>query len=105
VRLDDVVPLGVKLTAVEVQGLHLGVWDPDLRRVGALVKAGVDLEPAGVRGPGDQVDDRLERHQRLAAPVHRDEREQAVLNLVPLGSPWWEVADLELKLGVIGELL
>ena len=104
-RSDDVVPLRVKLAAVDVHGFELGVCDVDLVGVGALVEAGVDLESAAVRGAGDEVDDGLQRDQRLAAPVHRDEREQAMLDFVPLRGARREVADLDLELGLVGELL
>src|SRR5450432_4389602 len=90
----------MKLTASDVDGLELGVCDLDLVGVGVLVEPGVDLEPGAVRGAGDEVDDRLERDQRLAAPVHRDEREQAVLDFVPLRGAGREVADLDLELGL-----
>ena len=91
--------------ARDVDGLDLGVFDLDLVRVGPLIKPGIHLKPGAVRGAGDEVDDRLERDQRLAAPVHRDEREQAVLDFVPLRGAGREVADLDLELGLVGELL
>ena len=69
---------------MEVDGLDLGVWDLDVVGLGAVVEPGVDLEPGACRGCADQVDDRLQRGQRLAAPVHRDEAEEAVLDPVPL---------------------
>ena len=105
VWLDDVVPLGMKLVRVDIDRVELGVSDPDLVRVGALVQPGIDLKPGAGRGGSDEVDDRLQRDERLAPPVHRDEREQPVLDLVPLRGAGREVADLDLKLGLVGEPL
>lgn len=71
----------MKLVTSEVHGFEFGVCDPDLVRVGAVVEPSVDLEPRAAGGGGDEVDDRFQRNERLAAPVDRDEREQAVFDL------------------------
>ena len=69
---------------VEVDRLELSVRDADLGRVAVSVEAGVDLEAAAGGGRTDEVDDGFERDEWFAAPVDRDEREEAVLDLVPL---------------------
>jgi len=43
----------------------------------------------------DQIDDHLIADQRLGAPVQGDEREQAMLDLVPLRGAGREVVDVE----------
>jgi hypothetical protein len=43
--------------------------------------------------------------QRLAAPVDRDVAEEAMLDPVPFAGGGWEVADGDLKAGLVGELL
>jgi hypothetical protein len=43
--------------------------------------------------------------QRLAAPIVGDMAKQAVLNLVPLASPGWEVTDPDPQTDLVGELL
>src|SRR5437870_3787657 len=103
--LDEVVPLRVELVARDVERVELGFCDADLGGVGALVEAGVDLQAGAGRCCGDEVDDRLQGDQRLASPVHRDEREQAVLDLVPLRGAGREVAYLDLEPGLLDELL
>src|SRR5271168_133311 len=100
---DRVVPLGMEVFTVNVDGLQFGVCDADLVGVGALIEAGVDLEPAAGRGRADQVDDRLQGGERLAAPVHGDEAEQAVLDSIPLAGAGREMADSELKAGLVCE--
>ena len=52
-----------------------------------------DLQPGLGRRRRDQVDDHLVAHQRLAAPVLADEREEPVLDLVPFARARREVAD------------
>ena len=48
-------------------------------------------------GTGNEVDDHLMTDQRMCAPVHRDEREHAVLDLVPLARPRREMAHLNVQ--------
>src|SRR3954451_17325269 len=55
--------------------------------VEVMVEPTLDGEP-GLRGrAGDQLDDDLMCQQRLAAPVLGDEREQSMLDAVPLAGP------------------
>jgi hypothetical protein len=46
------------------------------------------LETFGGRHARDQINDRLIIAKRLAASIRADEREQSVLNLVPLTGAW-----------------
>jgi hypothetical protein len=93
------------MIAVDVDGVQFGVGDFDLGGIGARIEAGVDLETAVGGCRGDQVDDRLERFERAAAPVLGDEAEQPVLDLVPLRGDRREVADRDRKSRLVGELL
>src|SRR5512135_1121861 len=77
----------------------------DLRWIRPRVQSGLDLQARRRSRRRDQLDDYLMAHQRPAAPVHRDVREQAVLDLVPLAGARREVADRDLKPGPIGERL
>ncbi len=90
--VDGVVPLRMERVADELDRRELRVGDLDALGVGALVEAGVDAQAGAGRGRRDQVDDRLATDERLAAPVDRDEREQAVLDLVPLAGAGREVS-------------
>src|ERR1022692_3112794 len=83
-RRYEVIPLRVKLVTLHVERLELGVGDADFGRVGSFVEAGGGLQAGAVFRSGDEVHDRLQLDERLAAPVHRDEAEQAVLDLIPL---------------------
>src|SRR5215470_936445 len=46
----------------------------------------------GGRG-GDQLDNCPIGTQWLSAPIHRDKREETMLNLVPFARSWWEMAN------------
>ena len=54
--------------------------------LGAYFEAGIGC------GRGNQLDDRAIASQRLAAPIDRDEREQAMLDLVPFAGAGWQLA-------------
>src|SRR6185295_3470561 len=63
-------------------------------RIRAGVKRRRHDEPASRRRVADEADDGLERSKRLASPIDRDEREESVLDLVPLAGPWRIVATI-----------
>lgn len=63
-----------------------------------------DGESGGGFGGGDELDDGAEVGEGPASPVHRDEREEAVLDLVPLRSAGRVVAHGDLESGLGGEL-
>ena len=75
-------PIVASEDPVSVEGFHLLVGDPHAERVLILIEFGVHSQ-AGLRGrAGDGVHDDFVTGQRPASPVHRDVREQTVLNLV-----------------------
>src|SRR6266481_6766520 len=80
----EVVPLDPELT-------HLLRRDLPTRRVPTPVDRCCDDEAATVRGVADQTHHCFIGAEWLAAPVHRDEREETVFDLVPLaraGGKW-----------------
>ena len=70
-----------------------------------LVELGVDVEAGAGAGGGDQADDDLVADERFAAPVLADEREEAMLDLVPLAGAGREVADGDRQPALVGEPL
>ena len=72
---------GVRL---ETYGCQLSVGDLDALWILALIEFGADLEAGVCGGCGDELDNCAVAAERLAPPVYRDEREQPVLDLVPL---------------------
>ena len=78
---------------------------PDYFGVGVLVQAGVDLQPGGRGGGGDQVDDGLAAGQRLGAPVDADVAEQAVLDRVLLAGPGRVMQHPDAEADLVGERL
>src|SRR6185503_13158810 len=74
-------------------------------RVATTIETSAHDEPAAVGRVADEADDRLVRAQGSAAPVHGDEREQSVLDLVPLARARGEVADADRDAVLVGEAL
>jgi hypothetical protein len=73
--------------------------------VEVIVQPTLDGEP-GLRGrAGDQLDDDLMCQQRLAAPVLGNEREQSMLDAVPLAGAGRQVGDSDRQPGLVGECL
>jgi 3-mercaptopyruvate sulfurtransferase SseA len=87
-----VVPLAVKRIEFELDRGEVGVADDQALGVRVGVDLGAHLQSAARLGVGNQLDDHLVTDQRTTAPVHRDEREQTVLDLVPLAGARREVA-------------
>ena len=89
----------------EADGRHLLVGDLDLLGVAPLVQDATYLQPGGRSRVGDELDDRGVGHQRLPSPVVTDEREEAMLDLVPLAGPRWEVGHTNVQSGGVGQAL
>jgi hypothetical protein len=53
----------------------------------------------------DQWDDDLVSDQWLAAPVHGDEGEQAMLDFIPLAGPGRQMGHCDFQAGLIGKPL
>src|SRR5260370_28173901 len=81
---DGIVPFAVEVVAGEVDDIHFGVGHLDGGRIGVLIEFATNRQTGLRRGCGDQLDDDLMADERFAAPVAGDEREEAMLDLVPL---------------------
>src|SRR5262250_279668 len=88
-----------------VEGIDLGIADLYALLVCSLIENTFDLQSLLGGGCGDQFDDGSAALQWPAAPVLRDVAEQTVLDLVPLGSAWRIVANLDRHLQLVAELL
>jgi hypothetical protein len=71
----------------DLQGLEFLRGDLLAGRIATTIEPCAYDETDAVGRVADQVDDRLVGPQWSATPVDRDEREQAVLDLVPLAVP------------------
>jgi hypothetical protein len=61
----------------------------------ATIEAGAHDEAATIGRISDEIDDGFVGPQRSAAPVDRDEREEAMLDLVPLAGAGREMTDVD----------
>ena len=90
---DDVVPFAVKAAGVQIDLLHLRIGHFAARGVLSAIQATPDREAFRRGRPGDELDDRLVVAQGFAAPIRRDEGEQAMFDLVPLAGAGRKVTD------------
>lgn len=88
-----VVPLAMKRIEFELDLGEIGVADDQALGVRVGVDLRAHLQSAARLGVGYQLDDHLVTDQWATTPVHRDEREQAVLDLVPLAGARQEPND------------
>src|ERR1035438_10028713 len=102
---NGVVPLAVKNVGLELYPIQLFVGHFNSLRVRVFVQLGTNDQSLGGACMSNQFYDRLQARQRLTTPVLRDEREHAVLDLVPLARAGWKVANGDLQPRVIGQLL
>src|SRR5919206_2334452 len=102
---DRVVPLTVELIADEIERGHLLVRDGDPFGVAVRIELATHAQPRLGRGAADQIDDHLIADQRPGAPVHADEREQAVFDLVPLRGAGREMVDTDLDTKFVSQAL
>ena len=65
----------------------------------------MDREAGAGGGGGDQIDDDAIADERFGAPVAADEREQAVLDLIPLAGARGKVADRDVDADLVGQAL
>src|SRR4051794_21222904 len=98
-------PLPVQRIPPKIDLLHLLLRDLDPRGIDTLVQFAGDPQARLGRRRRNEVDDRLVTHQRLASPVLADEREEPMLDLVPLTRPRGEVAHRDLQLRLIRQPL
>jgi hypothetical protein len=86
-RANSVVPFAVEVVRLEIHERELLVRDSAALRVDPIIDSATDSEAGLRRRGGDQAHDDLMGDERLATPVLGDEREQEVLDLVPLARP------------------
>ena len=104
-RKDAVVPVSMKFLSSQLYLSHLFVRNLDSFGIQIRIQFALHSQAVLGRRGGDQVDDDLVIHQRLATPVLTDRREEAVFNLVPLAGARRKVADPDVQLRFVGQLL
>jgi hypothetical protein len=74
----------VEISAFDVDACHFGFRDDDAFGITVVIEFAVDLQAGFCGCGGDQINDHAMADQGFRAPVLGDEREQTVLDLVPL---------------------
>ena len=103
--MERVVPFTVEFVSADIKHSHLGVAHFDPLRIRVVIDFSSYGEPASCGRRGDQIHDSLEAGKRCASPVHTDETEQAVLNLVPFAGTRREMGDGDRNPDLIAEVL
>jgi hypothetical protein len=104
-KQERVVPIAMECIPLECEQAHVCLRDSFANWIRASVQSGTDDEPRAGGGIADQIHDRLVGPERTLAPVDGDEREEAMLDLVPLAGARREVADVDFQPVLVGEVL
>src|SRR5712691_6259027 len=83
--------------------LHYVVFNIEAFLISSRVQDGLHSEAGAGFGRADEIDDRFEIHERLPTPVEADEREEPVLDLIPLTRPRWIVAHANRLADFVGQ--
>ena len=102
---DRVVPVTVERVAGDIDGGQLSVGHFEPLAILSFIQFSPNFEAGVGSRCGDQLDDGAIAAQWLAAPVHRDEREETMLDFVPLARPGRQVANRNCNLELVGKPL
>ena len=91
--------------ALDVDFRHLLIADFDASRVAVAVDVTAHGQAGAGFGCADERQDDEVADKGLSAPVLRDEREKAVLDLVPFACSWRQMGDRNFKAGFVGQFL
>src|SRR5512135_289856 len=100
--LDRIVPLPVKVMRVQVHACQFLIFDLHLDGITLRVEGRPDTQTPLRCCRSDQIDDDLVTDQGPAPPIHRDVREQTMLDLVPLAGPWGIMTNGYLQSRLVG---
>jgi hypothetical protein len=90
-----VIPFAVEIRPLNVEAPHFIVRYDDCLGIGVVVEFASNRQ-AGFGGRGaDQFDDDAIADQRFGPPILGNEREQAMLDLVPFAGPRRQMVDLD----------
>src|SRR4051794_40940796 len=103
--MDGVVPLAMEFVTGDAEAGHLLIGYDNSLWIGARVEFAADGKPGLCCGGADEIDDHTIADQRLRLPVHRDEREQAVLHLVPFARTRRQVVNGDVDAQLVGKTL
>ena len=104
-RSDHIVPFAMKFIRLKIDRLHVVLRDCPAGGILAAIQSAGYCQSFRGRGLGNEIDDGFVITQGLATPIRRDERKEAVLDLVPLAGPRRKVTDRNRQAGVIRECL
>src|SRR5512135_757575 len=95
----------MKAGGCNIDGSHLLISHLPSGAIGTTVQATPDLQPFGGGCSCNEIHNGLVISQRLTTPVGRDEREETMLNLVPLAGARREMAHGDAEPGLVSQVL
>ena len=104
-RPDGIIPFAMKIITCDFDSGHLLVSNFYLWRVILAVENASDFKTRLCASVRYQVHNGGVCQQRLAAPVLRDIRKQAMFNLVPFARPRRQMTNRNVKARLVGQLL
>src|SRR4030042_2091182 len=102
---NGIVPIAVKSVGDQSDTPHLLIADGDLLGIMLRVEHATNLQAGRRARVRDQVDDRGMGQQRPTPPALADEREQAMLDLIPLAGPRRQMTDMDGQARLAGEIV
>src|SRR6266568_2442411 len=103
--VDSIIPFAVEVVTGEVDGLHVGIGHLDAGRISVLIEFATNLQTGLRCRCCDELDDDLMADERFAAPVAGDEREEAMLDLVPFAGARRQMTHGDGYAEFVGQLL
>jgi hypothetical protein len=103
--MEGIVPVAMEFVAANINGRDLAIRDFDTGGVDVRVEFGMHGEACPGCCGSDEIHYDFMAYERLATPVLADEREQPMLNLVPLAGSGRQMTDSNPQSGFIGKFL
>ena len=93
----------MEVIAINFDGIEIVIRNDDPFGIVSVVQFSANLQATARLGACNEVNDHLVTDQGASTPVHGDEREQSVLDLVPFARAGWKVVHLNVQPGLLGE--
>ena len=88
---------------VNFDGIEVLIRNDRLFGKVSVVDVSTNLQATVRLGAGNEINDHLMTNQWAAKPVHGDEREQPVLDLVPFAGAGWKDMDFNVQTDFLDE--
>ncbi len=91
--LNGIIPLTMKIISDDMKSVEILIAHLDASRISVGVLDGSDHQSRLSGGVRNQLNDGCQGGQWLGSPVDRNERKEAMFDLIPFARSWREMAD------------